>query len=132
MKKLDGGKELKKRKSGTIRTATPQPKLQLMKTTTKMPTKSLDRTIVVKERPKMELKQKITVKPKDDNAINRLARNGTKEYIVKSRTEPVGSPSMSGKNRDEQLRKQKTKMAIKVNSQPKIGGAVNKLKKGSY
>ena len=77
MKKLDGGKELKKKKSGTIRTATPQPKLQLMKTITKMPTKSLDRTIVVKEQPKMELKQKITVKPKDDNAINRLARNGT-------------------------------------------------------
>jgi hypothetical protein len=72
MKKLDGGKELKKRVTGTVRVAkSPQPKMQLTKTitkktqpqytleqkvtkkTTKMPAKSL-KAAAVKERQKMK------------------------------------------------------------------------------
>ncbi len=73
MKKLDGGKELKKRVPGTARVAkSPQPKMQLTKTitknTTKMPTKSL-KTAVVKEQQKMKspyLDKPIAVIPKND------------------------------------------------------------------
>jgi hypothetical protein len=124
MKTKDGGKELKKRVTGTTRVAkSPQPKMQLTKTITKMP------------QPKLQLSQKITVKEQEDNAVNRLKRNGAKEYIVSSRTKPIGS--ISGATKEEQLKKQKSKMAVKTKANPKVGGgrgymnsgAMDKLKK---